>query len=670
MVTRPRWGRWILTIVSWLIAGAAGATICGELMIHTSTSVQELQDFQQRYLADDIQDMRLRCREHQEFMFLLGRKGSLSRDSLPFIHRCRYEFDRFVSEAQFEQLAPELVAETYHRLAQLEILVGNRLLATQRLRRAIEIAEQCRDRRRLGLAHNTLGVVQFELGNYDTASLNFLAAIASLRLVSLEEINLARCLRNSTTALFALGRQEFTLIQEAIQLLGEAQRSEDICPAREMLVDTHVTLAQHLLAIRRPKLAVSSLKSARAELEVLIAAARTAGIESEIVSQRKYANVHVRLSQVIRDIGHAATADQESLPTVFSWQWIHEQPTEMIDVDLQTAHVMCGEFERQNALAVPWTDYLWANDVSRQIVEAVWDKTQIVIVLENEEGYYEALEQLQNAGIPPGAIQFSFCKLDSPWLRDMGPIAAKKADQQSIWFDAHVVRDGMRQRVETDALPRFLFRSMETLHGKSSLSVEGGAILANGKGLTLCTTKVFENNAVWGLKPKQIEKELQKITGAEEIVKLRPLVGERTGHIDLFATFVDPQNPGPRRNIASKSENASVLNQHAADLRKIDVDGQPLRVVRVPMPPDPYGQFANYTNVVFANGALLVPSWAFASAQLEAEVHHIYQELLPEWTIVPIDCSALASKGGALHCLTSNLGTAQLRQPQIRVRER
>ena len=108
--------------------------------------------------------------------------------------------------------------------------------------------------------------------------------------------------------------------------------------------------------------------------------------------------------------------------------------------------------------------------------------------------------------------------------------------------------------------------------------------------------------------------------------------------------------------------NADLLDRHAATLSRQETPAGSLKVVRIPMPPRGADHFGGtYTNVIFANGVLLVPTWPEASQELEAEAISVYRRLLPGWEVVGINCRELAIRNGGLHCVAMNLH----RLPQI-----
>ena len=80
------------------------------------------------------------------------------------------------------------------------------------------------------------------------------------------------------------------------------------------------------------------------------------------------------------------------------------------------------------------------------------------------------------------------------------------------------------------------------------------------------------------------------------------------------------------------------------------------------MPTNADGIFRSYTNVVFANNVLLMPSYGPDDATCDA-AKAIYQRLLPGREVQTIDASAIIAMGGALHCLSLNL--AAIESPRL-----
>ena len=73
---------------------------------------------------------------------------------------------------------------------------------------------------------------------------------------------------------------------------------------------------------------------------------------------------------------------------------------------------------------------------------------------------------------------------------------------------------------------------------------------------------------------------------------------------------------------------------------------------------DPAG-WPNYTNVVYANGVLLVPVYPGKDEDFRSRALATYARLLPDWRIVEFNATAMLIDAGGPHCAVMNLGPLQ-----------
>jgi agmatine/peptidylarginine deiminase len=78
------------------------------------------------------------------------------------------------------------------------------------------------------------------------------------------------------------------------------------------------------------------------------------------------------------------------------------------------------------------------------------------------------------------------------------------------------------------------------------------------------------------------------------------------------------------------------------------------------MPPAANGQYPNtngdyrtYTNSVFVNKTIIVP---FYEEKYDTIARRIYENLLPGYNVVGIDCNKIIPSLGAIHCITKEVG--------------
>jgi agmatine/peptidylarginine deiminase len=240
-------------------------------------------------------------------------------------------------------------------------------------------------------------------------------------------------------------------------------------------------------------------------------------------------------------------------------------------------------------------------------------------------------------------------------VRDFAPSFVRCSDGQVEILEHEYRFEG---RTNEGVVPAALASLLRLPRRKVPLVLEGGNLLSNGWGLALTTSAILECNRLNGrhYTPEQAMRLLMEHYGFEQVAMLEPLVGYRTLHVDMFATFVDHDSVvvaacDPRVDAAS----AAVLDRNAQRLGQVRTRDRALKVTRIPMPAYMPGRCRTYTNVIYANGLLLVPHYPDVDAGIEREVMATYRALLPDWQIQSVDCGALITGGGALRCCSAHV---------------
>ena len=185
--------------------------------------------------------------------------------------------------------------------------------------------------------------------------------------------------------------------------------------------------------------------------------------------------------------------------------------------------------------------------------------------------------------------------------------------------------------------------------------LEGGSIESDGQG-TIFTTEccLMAPNRNQPLSKQDIEERLKQWLGAERIVWLQhgSLIGDDTdGHIDTLVRIC-PNDTLLYIGADADHPDLLLMEQELQALRTLD--GQPYRLLRLPMPHPIYDGDdrlpATYANYLVVNGAVLVPT--YNQPDLDAEAMHTISLAFPDRDIVGIDCRAVIRQHGSLHCCT------------------
>jgi agmatine deiminase len=163
-----------------------------------------------------------------------------------------------------------------------------------------------------------------------------------------------------------------------------------------------------------------------------------------------------------------------------------------------------------------------------------------------------------------------------------------------------------------------------------------------------------------GLSKREAARYFADFLGCRRVIWLKGgLAGDDTdGHIDNVARFVNPNTVVCAFEEDAADENYAILKQNFETLcRARDQGGQPLRVVKLPMPPQIRNTVggkklrlaASYANFFIANAAVLVPVFNHSN---DERARSILAEFFPDRAVVGIDCTDLIYGGGALHCIS------------------
>ena len=192
--------------------------------------------------------------------------------------------------------------------------------------------------------------------------------------------------------------------------------------------------------------------------------------------------------------------------------------------------------------------------------------------------------------------------------------------------------------------------------------MEGGAVEVNGKGTLITTEQCLLNpNRNSGKTKNEIEKILKDFLGVSSVIWLKEgiIYDPTDGHIDDFARFTDERTILCAYENDPEHPNHAILDEaYNTLIRAIDQDGQPFKVVKLPMPrmefdrPIYFGTKVapvSYANFYIANQSVLVPQF---NDKNDAPALEIIQSLFPNRLTIGIDCTDLIYGGGAIHCIT------------------
>jgi agmatine deiminase len=328
-----------------------------------------------------------------------------------------------------------------------------------------------------------------------------------------------------------------------------------------------------------------------------------------------------------------------------------------------------AEWEEVQAVVITWTA---VPGVLTEIVRHAVSECQVIIITETPD---LVAGQLATAGIPLDNVQLLNRPFNTVWIRDYGPWTVYADDVQSPTLIDWIYN--RPQRIADDTLPQAIAAHLDiTLHEATETPFDwvhaGGNHLVDGMGTAFSSDLVIDEN------PTKTEAHIDAIAeeylGIQHYVKLPKLPFDGIHHLDMHMRLLDEET----LLVGQYPEGVADGPQIEANIQQILTTlttpfGHPYRIVRIPMPPDQFGKYPDessnfpcrnnirefgcyrtYTNSLFINNTVLVPTYDHPYDSIALA---IYEQELPGYNIVGIDCNPIIPQIGAIHCITKLVGS-------------
>ncbi|MEM9547624.1 MAG: agmatine deiminase family protein [Bacteroidota bacterium] len=325
-----------------------------------------------------------------------------------------------------------------------------------------------------------------------------------------------------------------------------------------------------------------------------------------------------------------------------------------------------GEWEELQSIVVTWDAFY---SVLREIVRYSKDEVEVINVCQDSAAIKEYLTE---NGIDMENLTFIQAPFNTVWVRDYGPNPVYQNDVDSLLFIDWIYN---RPRPSDDTIPDVISEYIgapqyATTKEPHDLVHTGGNFMSDGLGMGLSSQLILEENdesnpfGTSNHSEEDIDEIMSDFMGIEEYPKMQSLLYDGINHIDMHMKLLDEQTllvgefpegvaDGPRIE-----ENIQFLRDNFKTYWGTD-----LKIERILQPPcgnglyppqcsNPY-EYRTYTNALFVNKTILVPIYNTVTDE-EALVR--WQELMPGYKIRGIDCRQIINWGGAIHCVTKEIG--------------
>lgn len=327
-----------------------------------------------------------------------------------------------------------------------------------------------------------------------------------------------------------------------------------------------------------------------------------------------------------------------------------------------------GQWEEVQAVCITWTGF---PSIHRQLVAAIQLECEVWIVCSDSNAVKSNITSNGGSLINTRYFQIPY---NSIWMRDYGP--------NSVYLngvDELVLVDWIYNRPRPDddvvsvgiGLNRNIpVYTMNT--APNDLVHTGGNFMADGFGHGFSSYLVDNENdpgstfTISGHDGPAVSNLMNLYQGIDSYIKMTTLPYDDIHHIDMHIKLMNEEVLLVGEFPTNTSDGPQIeLNLQYIQDNYTSTFGTPFKIVRVPMPPSTSGLYApnasyrTYANNVIVNKTVIVPTYR---DQYDTTALRIIQEVMPGYNVVGIDVDNstgnLIGQGGALHCITKEVATA------------
>ena len=327
-----------------------------------------------------------------------------------------------------------------------------------------------------------------------------------------------------------------------------------------------------------------------------------------------------------------------------------------------------AEWEEMDGICISWQDH---EPFLSQIVKYATDEGLVYIFCSDSN---TVKTTLTNNSVALENTRYIQHATTSVWIRDYGVNNIYTNDVDSLLFVDWIYN---RPRPEDDESPQYIANLLnipmyETTSAPTDLVNTGGNFMSDGFGNAFASKLILDENASgndYGVTVKnetEIDAIFNEFMGITNYVKLETLPYDGIHHIDMHMKLLDEETILVGEFPTGESDGPQIEEniQYIAD-NCLSVFGTPYKIVRIPMPPDEYGDYADgsywgpyyrtYTNSLIINKTVLVPTYY---TEYDTTALRIYREAMPGYRVIGIDANEIIPLSGTIHCTTHEIATS------------
>ena len=376
-------------------------------------------------------------------------------------------------------------------------------------------------------------------------------------------------------------------------------------------------------------------------------------------SKIEYESIQVESSSFAVDLPEPSRMSESSLPAYISQEEHSISKQDQFDLrgDFRSIYGRTSaplgptrsiaEFEATEAVLISWDNnhaqYLF------NLIRLSASRAKVWVLTRSVSESKQLETALIRDGVAPERLGFFEYRHESVWTRDYGPWTIVDEQGQPALVDFKYYRERRRD----DAIPTLVSRHFSVPVYRPDLEIEGGNFMSDGSGRCFFSSSVLKVN--FAKNNQDLADLFYEYLGCTQALVLEPLIGEGTGHIDMFAKLT-----GPNTLLLGEYDrsvdpmNRALLERNAQRIEDFAQQNDwPLEIVRIPMPaPRRSGAYPSYTNSLIVNDLVIVPVYP-SQRRFQTQAQDAYQKAFSNlYEITFIDADLIIEMGGAVHCTT------------------
>ena len=296
-----------------------------------------------------------------------------------------------------------------------------------------------------------------------------------------------------------------------------------------------------------------------------------------------------------------------------------------------------AEWEEIQAITVTWTTY---PNILAEIIRHSKEECRVIVICTDSLAVKNSLLDTYNFDNLHN-IEYLEAPYDRVWIRDYGPHSMYANDTDSLILMDWIYN---RDRPKDDSIPIIIGEYLNLPVYSSSaepyeLVATGGNFMPDGAGTILSSKLILDDNGPGNpfttnpLDEPGVKNLMNSFMGIDQYILFERLYLDPIDHVDMHLRFLDESTILVGEYPEGIADGPEIeFNLQYLQENFTSPFGTPYNIVRIPMPSDNgdfpgypgFGDYRTYTNSVFVNKTILIPTYGAPEDDLAFQIYESY----------------------------------------------